>query len=161
MPEAFVVNIPKKQEINNASQLVARLDLPAGSYVIFGKANAAALKLNGTIDFPQGFECKLISESTEDACLLNLCSDGFKGGNWGTVALNIGVNLPSGGKVEMRCTPGNPGDILLFNVVVSAIPVEPLTIINADPPREEGHHFNFFKDVVKRTTALSLAQLNP
>ncbi|GAB4017107.1 hypothetical protein [Spirosoma koreense] len=159
MSDAFVINIPDKQTLNNAAQLMARLSLPAGSYVIIGKAQAAALKLNGTIDFNQPFESKLICQGVEDSCLLNLYSDSTHGGNWGTFTLTIGVDLQQAGEVEIRCTPGNPGCILLFNVVISAIRVENMKVINAGPPAQDSDKPNPFRRIISQTTTLEKPSL--
>ena len=144
MTNGYVFRIDEMQRINNVNQVVGRLHLPAGRYIIFGKANAAALKLNGTIDINTGFECRLVAESEEDKCLLNLWPEGSDGGNWGSFSLNIGVTLQNDGKVEMLCTPGISGDILFFNVVISAIQVE---AIFADKEKQVPQHENKFRQV--------------
>src|SRR5436190_5296594 len=120
MSKAFFYQWTDKQTINGVDQVIGRLVLPAGNYIIVGKASVAALKLNGTIDFNQALEAKLKVGTQEDKLMLNLWSDGFQGGNWGTVALNIGVQF-DGGAAELVCTAGIPGCILVFDVSISAI----------------------------------------
>jgi hypothetical protein len=70
------------------------------------------------------------SGTVEDKVMLNLWSDGFRG-NWGVIALNIGVKF-DGGIVELKCSPGNPGCILVFDVALSAIQVDELQISEED-----------------------------
>lgn len=157
MSDAYLIQIDELQKITKSKQVVAALNLPAGSYLIFGKANAAALKLNGTIDFNQGFECKLVCGTVEDRCMENLYSNGSNGGNWGSIALNVGVTLESDGRVEMQCTPGNPGCILFFDVVISAIKVENLKVIHSIPPKES--RFSARSDFEKIHFAINLDEL--
>jgi hypothetical protein len=64
--------------------------------------------------------------------MLNLWSDGFQGGDWGVIALNIRVKF-DGGTAELACTPGNPGCILVFDVALSAIQVDQLEISEEAP----------------------------
>ncbi|WP_428662701.1 hypothetical protein [Runella sp.] len=157
MSDAYLIQISELQKITTSKQVVAALNLPAGKYLIFGKANAAAMKLNGTIDFNQPFGCTLVCGTTEDKCGGNLYSNASEGGNWGTVALNIGVTLEADGRVEMQCTPGNPGCILFFEVVISAIKVENLTIIHLIPPGES--RFSTRSDFEKIHFAINLDEL--
>ena len=124
MTDAHLVNIKEMQLIHTANQLVASLSLPAGSYLIFGKANAAARQLKGLEKFAQGFECKLICNGVEDKCMENMHSDGFDGGNWCTVTLNLGVTLENESKVEMKVTSGLTDGVLFFDVVISAIKIQ-------------------------------------
>lgn len=141
MANGYLFRIDEKQKITGARQVVGRLHLPAGKYIVFGKANAAALKLNGTIDINRGFECKLQGGGEEDSVLLNLWPEGSDGGNWGVVALNIAVTLAGDGKIEMICTSGIPGCILLFNLVISAIQVD---AVFTDKENQVPQHENIF-----------------
>jgi hypothetical protein len=142
MTDAHLVNIKDMQLIHSANQLVASLNLPAGSYLIFGKANAAARQLKGLEKFAQGFECKLSCNGVEDKCMENMHSEGFGGGNWCTIALNLGVILESEGKVEMKVTTGLTDGVLFFDVVISAIKIDNLTVHHSNA--SEGSGFRHF-----------------
>src|SRR5258705_6321447 len=132
MSKAFFYKWSDNQTVNNVGQVIGRLTLPSGNYIIVGEASVAVTKLNGTIDFNQPLECKLKAGTVEDKVMLNLWSDGFQGGNWGVIALNIRVKF-DGGIAELTCTPGNPGCILVFDVALSAIQVDQLEISEEDP----------------------------
>jgi hypothetical protein len=141
MANGYLFRVDEMQKITGANQVVGRLHLPPGKYIIFGKANAAALKLNGSININQALECRITGGGEEDSILLNLWSEGSDGGNWGTIALNMSVTLETSGKIEMLCTPGIPGDILLFNVVISAIQVDNISV---DKEKQVPQHENVF-----------------
>jgi hypothetical protein len=135
MSKGFFYKWSDKQTVNRVDQVIGRLALPSGNYIILGEASVAATKLNGTVDFNQSLECRLKAGTVEDKVMLNLWSDGFRG-NWGVIALNIGVKF-DGGTAELTCTAGNPGCILVFDVAVSAIQVDELQISEEDP---SAHH---------------------
>jgi hypothetical protein len=159
MTNGYVSSLDGMQRIDNFNQVVGSLHLPAGKYIIFGKANAFALKFNGTMDLSQGFECRLLSGGEEDRCLLNLWPESSDGGNWGSVSLNIGVTLPNDGKVEMLCSCLLSGDILLFNVVISAIQVEALFTSSEKPVTQPESKFRQLSNsILLKDTIQSLAK---
>ncbi len=142
MTDAHLVHIKEMQLIHSPNQLVASLNLPAGSYLIFGKATAAARQLKGLEKFAQGFDCKLICNGVEDLCRENMNPNSSDGGNWCTIALNLGVTLENEGKVEMKVTSGLTDGILFFDVVISAIKIDNLTVHHSNAP--EGSGFRHF-----------------
>jgi hypothetical protein len=131
MSKAFYYKRSENQTVYKVGQVVGRLALPSGNYIIAGEASIVATKLDGAIDFNQPLECKLKAGTVEDKVTLNLWSDGFQGGNWGVIALNIRVKF-DGGITELTCTPGNPGRILVFDVALSAIQVDQFEISEED-----------------------------
>src|SRR4051812_33266725 len=127
MSKAFYYKRSENQTVNKVDQVVGRLRLPSGNYIIVGEASIVAVKSDGAIDFDQPLEFKLKAGTVEDKVTLNLWSDGFQGGNCGVIALNIRVKF-DGGIIELMCTPGNPGHILVFDVSLSAIQVDQFEI---------------------------------
>jgi hypothetical protein len=132
MSRSFFYKWSDKQTINDVDQVIGRLALPSGNYIITGEASVIATKLNGAIDFNQPLECRLKAGTIEDTIMLNVWSDRFDGGNRGLIALNICVNF-EGGVAELTCTHGNPGCISVFDVALSAMQVDKLQINKADP----------------------------
>ena len=127
MSKAFYYKRSENQTVNKVDQVVGRLALPSGNYVITGEASIVATKLGGTVDVDHPLECKLRAGTVQDKVTLNLWSDGFQSGNWGVIALNIRVKF-DGGITELMCTPGNPGRILVFDVALSEIQVDQFDI---------------------------------
>ena len=139
MSKGFFYKWSDRQTVSKVDQVIGRLALPSGNYIIIGEASVAATKLNCTMDFNQSLECRLQAGTVEDKVMLNLWSDGFRG-NWGVIALNIGVKF-DGGIVELKCSPGNPGCILVFDVALSAIQVDELQISEEDPSTHHKPHW--------------------
>ncbi|ULQ52124.1 hypothetical protein [Flavihumibacter fluvii] len=154
MSQGFYVAVKDMQRIEHADQPIGRLQVPAGQYLIFGKANVAGLKLNETTPFPQALEAKLLAGGQEDKLLLSLNTNG-DGGNWGTIALNIAVTLDAAGTINMTCTAGIPGDILIFEVAISAIQVDQLQAGISGPPAIERK--NQFSSLISRASKFRLA----
>jgi len=128
---AFFYKSSDKQTISNSDQVVGRLALPPGNYIILGEASVAETTLGTTMDFSQPVECKLKAGTIEDKVMLNLRSGGSKGGNWGVIALIIGVKF-DGGTAELTCSQGKPG-LSVFDVELSAMQVDELPISEGKP----------------------------
>ena len=164
MTEAHIIQVKELQRVHTANHLVGELFLPAGQYLVFGKATTAARRIDGLEKLPVGFECKLVGGGAEDKCMENLHMDGFDGGNWATIALNIGVTFESDGKIEMRVTPGLTDSILFMDVTISAIKIENLQARVVPPPTESDyrvispamrvHSMLKFKDLHQLATAI-------
>jgi hypothetical protein len=129
MSKAFYYKGSDRQTIDNVDQVIGRLALPSGNYIIIGEASVAPTKLNGIIDLNQSIECKLKAGAVEDKIKLNLWGYGLTSS---IIALNIGVRF-DGGIAELTCTPGIPGNVSVFDIALSAIQVEELQ------PGEENH----------------------
>jgi hypothetical protein len=129
MSKAFYYKSSNRQTIDNVDQVIGRLALPPGNYIIIGEGSVAPTKLNGIIDLNQAIECKLKAGSVEDKIKLNLWGYGLTSD---IIALNIGVRF-DGGIAELTCTSGNPGSASVFDIALSAIQVDELQ------PGEEIH----------------------
>ena len=129
MSKAFYYKSSNRQTIYNVDQVIGRLALPSGNYIIVGEGSVAPSKLNGIIDLNQWIECKLKAGPVEDKIKLNLWGYGLTSE---IIALNIGVRF-DGGIAELTCTAGNPGSASVFDVALSAIQVDELK------PGEESH----------------------
>jgi hypothetical protein len=129
MSKAFYYKGSDRQTIDNVDQVIGRLALPSGNYIIIGEASVAPTKLNGIIDLNQSIECKLKAGVVEDKIKLNLWGYGL---TESIIALNIGVRF-DGGIAELTCTPGIPGNVSVFDIALSAIQVDELQ------PGEENH----------------------
>ena len=129
MSKAFYYKSSNNQTIDNVDQVIGRLALPPGNYIIIGEGSVAPTKLNGIIDLNQSIECKLKAGSVEDKVKLNLWGYGLTSD---IIALNIGVTF-DGGIAELTCTSGSPGSASVFDIALSAIQVDELQ------PGEENH----------------------
>jgi len=148
MSRAFYYKWSDKQTIDDVDQVIGRLTLPAGNYIIIGEASVAASELNETIDCDQPLECKLKAGTVEDKIMLNVWSDRFHSGNWGVITLNLEVKV-AGGTAELICTHGNPGCISVFDVALTAIEVEYLQVSEHD--RSIQHKTYMHPQIQKRT----------
>jgi hypothetical protein len=149
MSKGFFYKRSDKQTVNNVDQVIGRLALPSGNYIIIGEASVAATKLSGIIDFDQPLVCTLKAGAIEDKVMLNLWRDGFQGGNWGVIALTIRVKF-DGGITELTCSPGNPGCILVFDVALSAIQVDELQA-SEDPST---HHKSYWYNKIQERSIM-------
>ena len=129
MSTAFYYKSSNRQTIYHVDQVIGRLLLPSGNYIIIGEGSVAPNKLNGIIDLNQSIECKLKAGAVEDKIKLNLWGYGLTSE---IIALNISVRL-EGGIAELTCTSGNPGSASVFDITLSAIQVDELQ------PGEENH----------------------
>jgi len=129
MSKAFYYKRSDRQTIDKIDQVIGRLALPSGNYIIIGEVSVTPTKLNGIIDLNQSIECKLAAGAVVDKVKLNLWGYGLTSS---IIALNIGVKF-DGGIVELTCTPGIPGDLSVFDIALSAIQVDELQ------PGEESH----------------------
>jgi len=129
MSKAFYHTSSNRQTIENADQVIARLVLRPGNYIIIGQGSVAPTKLNGSIDLNQSIECKLKAGAVEDKIKLNLWGYGLTSDIF---ALNIGVSL-DGGTAELTCTSATPGSASVFDIALTAIQVDELQ------PGEENH----------------------
>lgn len=129
MSKAFYYKSSNRQTIDNVDQVIGRLALPSGNYIIIGEGSVAPTKLNGVIDFNQSIECKLKAGTVEDKIKLNLWGYGLTSD---IIALNIGVRF-EGGIAELTCTSGSPGSASVFDIALTAIQVDELQ------PGEENH----------------------
>jgi len=129
MSKAFYYKWSDRQTIDNVDQVIGRLALPAGNYIIIGEASVAPTKLNGITDLDQAIECKLKAGTVEDKIKLNLWGYGLTSN---IIALNIGVRF-DGGIAELTCTTGIPGKVSVFDIALSAIQVDEIQ------PGEEKH----------------------
>jgi hypothetical protein len=157
MSQGFYVAVKDMQRIEHVDQPIGQLQVPAGLYLIFGKASVAGLKLNGVTPFPQALEAKLLAGGQEDKLLLSLNTNG-DGGNWGTIALNIAVKLDVAATINMTCTAGIPGDILVFDVAISAIQVDQLQAGISGPPTIERK--NQSTSLISRASRFHLADFS-
>jgi len=130
MSKAFYYKWSDRQTIDNVDQVIGRLVLPSGHYIIIGEASVTPTKLNGILDLDQSIECKLKAGPAEDKVKLNLWGYGLTSS---IIALNIDVRF-NGGIAELTCTPGTPGSVSIFDIALSAIQVDELQF-----PGEEGH----------------------
>ncbi len=135
MSKAFYYKWSDRQTIDNVDQVIGRLALPAGNYIIIGEGSVAPTKLNGIIDLNQSIECKLKAGTIEDKMKLNLWGYGLTSS---IIALNIGVRF-DGGIAELTCTPGIPGNVAVFDIALSAVQVDELQ------PGEENHPSAYHK----------------
>ena len=129
MSKAFYYKSSNRQTIDNVDQVIGRLALPPGNYIIIGEGSVAPTQLNGIADLNQSIECKLKAGTVEDKIKLNLWGYGLTSD---IIALNIGVRF-DGGIAELTCTSGNPGSASVFDIALSAIQVDELQ------PGEENH----------------------
>lgn len=129
MSKAFYYKWSDRQTIDNVDQVIGRLALPAGNYVIIGEASVAPTKLNGITGLDQSIECKLKAGVIEDKVKLNLWGYGLTSS---IIALNIGVRF-DGGMAELTCTSRIPGNVSVFDITLSAIQVDEIQ------PGEENH----------------------
>jgi hypothetical protein len=129
MSKAFYYKWTDRQTIDNVDQVIGRLALPAGNYIIIGEASVAPTELNGIIDLNQSIECKLKAGEVEDKIKMNLWGYGLTSS---IIALNIGVSF-NGGIAELTCTSAIPGNVSVFDIALSAIQVDELQ------PGEENH----------------------
>jgi len=129
MSKAFYYKWSDRQTLDNVDQVIGRLALPAGNYIIIGEASVAPTELNGIIDLNQSIECKLKAGEVEDKIKMNLWGYGLTSS---IIALNIGVSF-NGGIAELTCTSGIPGNVSVFDIALSAIQVDELQ------PGEEKH----------------------
>lgn len=134
MSKAFYYKSSNRQTIYDVDQVIGRLALPSGNYIIVGEGSVAPSKLNGIIDFNQWIECKLKAGQVEDKIKLNLWGYGLTSE---IIALNIGVRF-DGGVAELTCTSGNPGGASVFDVALSAIRVDELQSGEENHP--SAHH---------------------
>lgn len=150
MSKGFFYKWSDKQPVNNVNQVIGRLSLPPGNYIITGEASLTATKLNGAVDFDQPLECKLKAGTAEDKVMLSLWRDGFQGGDWGAIALNMNVMF-DGGVTELTCTPGNPGCILVFDVALSAIQINELQVSEEDAST---HHKPYWYNKIQQRSIM-------
>jgi hypothetical protein len=129
MSKAFYYKSSNRQTIDIADQVIGRLTLPRGNYIIIGEASVAPTKLNGIIGLSESIECKLKAGTVEDKIELNLWGYGLTSD---IIALNIGVRF-DGGIAELTCTSENPGCASVFDIALTAIQVDELQ------PGEENH----------------------
>ena len=129
MSKAFYYKWSDRQTIDNVDQVIGRLVLPSGNYIIIGEASVAPTKLNGTIDVDPSIECMLKAGPVEDKIKLNLWGYGLTSS---IIALNVDVKF-DGGIAQLTCTPGIPGSVSVFDIALSAIQVDELQ------PGEQDH----------------------
>jgi hypothetical protein len=129
MSKAFYYKWSDRQTIDNVDQVIGRLVLPSGNYIIIGEVSVAPTKLNGIIDLNQSIECKLKAGAVEDKMKLNLWGYGLTSS---IIALNVGVRF-DGGIAELTCTSAIPGNVSVFDIALSAFQVDELQ------PGEESH----------------------
>jgi hypothetical protein len=135
MSKAFYYKWSDRQTIDNVDQVIGRIALPSGNYIIIGEASVTPTKLNGISDVNQSIECKLKAGAIEDKIKLNLWGYGLTSN---IIALNVGVRF-DGGIAELTCTPGIPGSVSVFDIALSAIQVDELE------PGEETHPSAYHK----------------
>lgn len=129
MSKAFYYKRSDRQTIDNVDQVIGRLALPSGNYIIIGEGSVTPTKLNGILGLNQSLECKLKAGTVEDKIKVNLCGYGLTSS---IIALNIGVRF-DGGIAELTCTSEIPGSVSVFDIALSAIQVDELQ-------RGEEHH---------------------
>ena len=157
MIDGFMVHIDEPQKLSKWNQVVARLNLSAGDYLIFSKVNLFSIAAGRRFDFNQIFESKLICNGVEDTVLMSLFPnipsgmslgdqrpywvdqmDIYKfgtppGGTGAVVSMNIGVSLETESHVEMIINSVNPDGIMVDNISISAIKLGSLTKSNKIP----------------------------
>jgi len=72
MSKAFYYKRSDRQTIDKIDQVIGRLALPSGNYIIIGEVSVTPTKLNGIIDLNQSIECKLAAGAVVDKVKLNL-----------------------------------------------------------------------------------------
>jgi hypothetical protein len=122
MSKAFYYKSSDRQTIDNAEQVIGKLALPSGNYIIVGEGSVAPTRLNGIIDLNQSLEFKLKAGTVEDHIKVNLWGYGLTSD---IIALHIGVRF-EGGIAELTCTSSNPGGASVFGIALSAIQVDEL-----------------------------------
>ncbi|MES2517104.1 MAG: hypothetical protein V4585_03285 [Bacteroidota bacterium] len=151
MIDGFMIQLDQPQKIAKWNQVVARLNLPAGEYLIFSKANVIAIAAGRRFDYNQIFESKLICNNSEDTVLMSLFPriptgmvlgdyrpywvdhmDIYKfsdvpGGRDAVISMNLGVSLDVDSHVEMIVNSVNSEGIMVDNVSISAIRLGNLT----------------------------------
>ena len=157
MADGFMVQIVEPQKITKWNQVVARLNLTAGDYLIFSKVNIISIVAGRRFDYHQIFESKLICDKSEDTVLMSLFPripsgislgdqrpywvdqmDIYKfsdvpGGKDAVISMHLGVNLETDNHVEMIINSVNPDGIMVDNVSISAIKLDNLTKSNKMP----------------------------
>ena len=157
MSDGFMVHIDEPQKITKWNQVVARLNLTAGDYLIFSKVNVISIVAGRRFDYHQIFESKLICDKSEDTVLMSLFPripsgmslgdqrpywvdqmDIYKfsdvpGGKEAVISMHLGVSLETDNQVEMIINSVNPDGIMVDNVSISAIKLNSLTKLNKIP----------------------------
>jgi hypothetical protein len=181
MLDGFMVHIDEPQKLSKWNQVVARLNLSAGDYLIFSKVNIISVVAGRRFDFNQIFESKLICNDVEDTVLMSLFPripsgmalgdqrpywvdqmDIYKfgippGGTDAVISMQIGVSLETEGHVEMVINSVNPDGIMVDNVSISAIKLGSLTKSNKMPLNNNGFRNPFAssnRDYVSRFTGM-------
>jgi len=122
MSKAFYYKSSDRQTIYEVDQVIGRLALRSGNYIIIGEGSIAPTSLNAISDLNQTVECKLKAGAVEDKVKLNLWGYGL---TLDIFALHVAVKF-DGGIAELRCTSANPGSTSVFEISLTAIQVDEL-----------------------------------
>ncbi len=160
MQKGHIIQIDKSQLIRDHQQVVARLNLPAGKYLIFARANVGSRVVGRRFDIEQIFEARLVCGTEEDKVLMSLFPripsgmmlgdfrpawadaemyryGGPQGGREVVVSFNIGVTIRAGAPAELQISSYYAEGIAIDHATISAIQLEELTISTEIPAAQK------------------------
>jgi hypothetical protein len=130
--EGFFYSSPRVYYIHSVNELVGELELPAGRYIVFAKADVAT---NSSASISAGGAARLEFGGDVDEAWVHLRVDG-DGGNLESIALMVAAENDSTSQARLFFSTGWTDSTIVIGVRIAALRLTELNIVRGE--REHG-----------------------